>query len=105
MKSLDKDVRISIEEQFDDFFENPTKWEEMIGGFLTEQGIEPNLETVLALAIGLTLGQAHQQIKDKFDRSWTDGEAGAISNLLKRRAIELRHLFLSTRIRERKNEG
>ena len=104
MKSLDKDVRVLIEGQIDNFFEDPEEWEASIRRFLTEQGIESSLETVLALAIGLTLGQACHEIKVKFDRSWTEEEARAISNTLKRRSFELRHLFLSTRIQGRTNE-
>ena len=98
MKSLDKDIRMSIEEQIDEFFKEPEEWEDDIRGFLTEQGIEPSLETILSLVVGLTMGQAFQQIKHKFNRGWTKKEARAINALMQRRALELRHLFLSTRI-------
>ena len=98
MKSLDKDVRMSVEEQIDEVFKNPEEWENVIREFLTEQGIEPNLETILSLLVGLTMGQAFQEIKHKFNRDWTKKEARAINALMKRRALELRHLFLSTRI-------
>ncbi|KPV65361.1 MAG: hypothetical protein AOA65_0223 [Candidatus Bathyarchaeota archaeon BA1] len=98
MGFLDKDVRLSIEEQIDNIYNNATKWEELIRAWLSEQGIEPNLETVLSTVVRLTLGQAYQRIEDKFGRAWTKKEAEAISALLKRRAFELRHRFLSTRI-------
>jgi len=100
MESLDKDIRNDIEKQIDYIYKEPKIWESMFRRFLREQGIEPNLETILSTIVGMCVGMAYEQINKKFDRSWTPEEATAINSLLARRAFELRHRFLSTRLEE-----
>lgn len=100
MESLDDDIRLDIETQIDYIYDEPDEWESLLRGFLKEQGIEPNLETILSMIAGMCLGMAYEQIKEKYDRSWTPEEANAISSLLARRSHELRHRFLSTRLEE-----
>lgn len=100
MESLNGDIRLDIEKQIDYIYQEPEEWESMINGFLIEQGIEPNLETTLSVIVGMCFGTAFEQINKKFNRSWTKGEARAINTLLARRAFELRHRFLSTRLEE-----
>ena len=100
MKSLDRDIRSALEEQIDNFLARPKKWENILRATLAKQGIEANLETVLAIAIGFVIGRGVQQIADKMGRLWTKEEAEAFGDILQRRASELRYRFLSTRIEE-----
>ena len=100
MESLDKEIRLDIEKQIDSIYEEPEEWEPMCRSFLTGQGIEPNLETVLSIIAGMCVDMAYEQINKKFDRSWTPEEAYALNSLLARRSFELRHRFLSTRLEE-----
>lgn len=101
MNSLDRNVRASLENQIDVFLKDPKKWEETLRMTLVKQGIDANLETVLAIAVGFLIGRAVQQIADEFHRFWTKEEAEALGDILMRRAFELRSSFLSTRIKEK----
>lgn len=99
MKPLSEDVRLFIEEQFDHFYNEPDEWLEAASRVLSEQGIEPNLENILSYLVGMTLGEVSEYIKNKFNRAWTNEEARAISELMARRALEIRQQFLSTKLR------
>ena len=99
LESLDKDIRLFIEKQFDHFYKEPEEWKDVATMVLAEQGIQPNLDTVLSYLVGMTMGEAFQKFKAKFKRTWTNEEARAIANLLARRAFEIRQHFLATQLR------
>lgn len=99
MESLDKDIRLFIEKQFDRFYDNPEEWQRVASDVLAEQGIQPNLDTILSYLVGMTMGEAYQKIKSKSNRAWTKKEARAIAGLLARRAFEIRQHFLATLFR------
>lgn len=99
MKTLSEDVRLFIEKQFDHFYSEPDEWLEAANRVLSEQGIEPGLENILSYLVGMTLGEVSEFIKNKFNRAWTNEEARAISELMARRALEIRQQFLATKLR------
>jgi len=100
MEPLDDDVRLEIEGQIDEIFDDPQWWEANLKDWLRSFGIQPDLDDVMSAIMGFTLGQAHTLIHEKFDRGWTPEEAKAIMKVLVRRAFELRRLFLEQRIEE-----
>jgi len=102
LESLDKDVRILIEKQSDEFFNAPEEWRETARVVLSEQGILSNIETILSLFIGITLGEVSMKYKTKFKESWKKSwakDAPTIASLLARRAFELRQHFVATEFR------
>lgn len=100
METLDNEIRLDIEKQIDYIYGKPEEWESIVHRFLIKQEIKPNLETTLSMIAGMCIGMAYEQITKKFDRPWTTEEASAINSLLARRSIELRHRFLSLRLKE-----
>jgi len=99
MVSIHKEIRLYIEKQFDDFYNKPEEWMKAATNVLADQGIQPNLETILSYLVGMTCGETFEFIKAKFKRSWTNEEAIAISSLMARRAFEIRQQFVLTQFR------
>ena len=99
MASLHKEIRLFIEKQFDYFYDEPEEWMKIATSVLADQGIQPNLETILSYLVGMTLGGTFEFIRTKFKRDWTDEEAKAVSSLMARRAFEIRQHFAATQFR------
>lgn len=99
MTTLHKEIRMFIENQFDEFYNEPEAWLRAASEVLADQGIESNLETILSYLVGMTLGETSEFIKNKFKRPWSTREAKAISLLMARRAFEIRQHFLATQLR------
>jgi hypothetical protein len=95
---MDKDARNIIETNLDTFLKHPKETEMTIRSSLIKQGIEPNLETVLAFLNGLMVGILRGYYIIKVKRSPTPDEEMEYYEVLKRRAMELRSAFIETRI-------
>ncbi len=99
MAGLEEDVRAAVEKNVESIIKNPKKAETMFSLFLTAQGIEPNLETILSFINGLLFGMTNDMTVIKYHRSLeSEEEIIEIVNLLKRRAWEMRQAFINTRI-------
>ena len=100
MKGLDRDARSLVEMEIDGALKDSVNYEKNIRTVLRVQGIEPNLETVLSFITGLIWGRLIGFYSSKYHRHLNRGEMREVSQLLKRRAFELRQVFISTRIEE-----
>ena len=97
---MDKDARNIIETNLDTFLKHPKETEMAIRSSLIKQGIEPNLETVLAFLNGLMVGILRGYYIIKFQKNPTPDEEMEYYEILKRRAMELRSAFIDTRINQ-----
>ncbi|MFH0748674.1 MAG: hypothetical protein V1915_01975 [Candidatus Bathyarchaeota archaeon] len=101
MVGLDEDVRTVVEKNVDSIIKDPEKSEKRFSLFLTIQGIEHNLETILSFINGLLFGMANDMNVVKNHRSIeSEEEVLELMNLLKRRAWEMRQVFIKTRIEQ-----
>lgn len=98
MKDLDPDERSLLEEAIDKILKNPEKTEEDVRWVLRTQGIEPNLETVLSFITGVIYGGLSIFHQFKYKRDLNPDEQAESIQLLKRRAFEMRQVFIGTRI-------
>jgi hypothetical protein len=96
--SLDEEVRARVEQVIDDHLKDPIGIEDYYKGILIAQGIEPNLETILAFIAGNFLGLANALYIVKFMRRMNNEEKNAFIELMKRRAYELREAFMLARV-------
>jgi len=83
-------IRLWVEGQIDEFINKPDFWGKAFTEYLSEAGIEPNLETVLSMMVGMTYGCVVVQIHIEYQREMTGAENVMIKELIKRRAFELR---------------
>lgn len=98
MVKLDDDARVALEANIDDFISKPKDTERAYSIALREQGIEPNLETILAYITGMLTGVVYGVYLWKYERLLKPDELKVLIGLLKRRAFELRLAFMDTRI-------
>jgi len=99
-KALTSDARILFEENMDNFVNDAENSENAISNHLKSQGIEPNLETILSHINGFMSGLIWYYYEVNYNKILNPDEQRDLSNLLKRRAFELRHSFISLRIME-----
>ena len=99
-KALTSDARSLFENSMDVFIDDAKNSEDAISNHLKSQGIEPNLETILSHINGFMSGLIWYYYEANYNRTLNPDEATDLSNLLKRRAFELRHAFISLRIIE-----
>ena len=100
MKGLDENARIIVEKNIDSVINEPEQTEKAFRNTLREQGIEPNLETVLSSISGYIEGIVDGFYYHEYNRLMNDDERKELTQLLKRRAFEIRQTFVSTRIEE-----
>ncbi len=100
MTGLDGDARSVLENSVDMILKNPKEFEIMYSNALREQGIEPNLETLLSHITGVLFGIVSGVCVFKHKRSLYPEEVNELITLLKRRAFEIRQAFISTRIEQ-----
>lgn len=98
MKDLDDEVRILVEKNIDAIIKKPKEIEEAYRFILREQGIQPNLETILSFITGMLAGIADSFYRFKYERLTNLDEKDELIELLKRRAFELRQAFIGARI-------
>jgi len=98
MAGLDDRARIALESCIDDTFKDLEGYEESVSLILREQGIEPDLESILSFIAGFLNGLAHAYYLREYDRPMNDIELDDLSKIMKRRAWELRQAFMSTRV-------
>ena len=96
--SLDRVIRLSLEETIDNFIKTPVESEEIVSILLEAQGIEPNLDTILSLIAGTAWGLATGFYLKKYKRIMNKDENIELIQLIKRRAWELREAFIEKRI-------
>ena len=97
--SLDEGARAGVEYTVDMIIKEPKEFENQFSDVLRQQGIEPNLETVLSFFTGMMYGFVVSYYSAKFNRSsLTQEERSGLIELLKRRAFEIRQAVVSTRI-------
>lgn len=95
---MDEKVRRIIESNIDTFLKYPKETEKGIKEYLKKQGIEPNLETILAYLTGMMFGLIEGHYRTLYGRGQTRDEEKDVLDILKRRAMELRYSFIETRI-------
>ena len=98
MKKLDNTARIVVEKNIDSMINTPKETEETYRFIIGDQGIEPNLETILSFVTGMLMGVVDGFYYSKYKRLMDNDERNELLELLKRRAFELRQAFISTRI-------
>ena len=100
MTGLEEEAVDAVEKNVDSIIKDPKKAERLFSLFLTAQGIESNLETILSFIDGLLLGGVSELYNFKFHKGFLESEEELLelTNLLKRRAWEMREAFINTRI-------
>lgn len=98
MSSLDRTAREFLEENIDDMMNRPEEFERGYREALQEMGIEPNLETILSFISGFLQGLVWDYYLRVKHREMNPEETKDLVKLMKRRAFELRHAFLFTRV-------
>jgi len=97
MSGLDKNIRSLLEQSVDNFISDAHEMETQARDRILKLGIEPNLETVLSYLCGLLMGLVVTKSVEKHGSLRKQDEHGA-TELLKRRAWELRQVFINTRV-------
>lgn len=97
---LTDDARILFEKNMDNFIDDAEHSENAISTHLKYQGIETNLETILSHINGFMSGLIWYYYEVHYNRALNPDEVTDLSNLLKRRASELKNAFMSLRIME-----
>jgi len=97
--SLDKELRSALEETIDNFLNDAERSERHVSDILREQGIEPNLETVLSYIAGIIMGWAMASYAVTRRKAMNTDEGNAVLTFMKRRAYELREAFIKARIK------
>ena len=98
MAKLDETVRMWLEKEVDIVIKDPKKIEEFFSLILRGQGIEANLETILSFLTGFLTGYIQAMYVIKYGREINPDELLELIKLLKRRAFEMREVFIGTRI-------
>jgi hypothetical protein len=98
MVHLDQDIRSILESNLDAVINDPEKAERAVTYILARQGIEANLETLLGYLTGMISGLISGIYLCKHRRNLNSEEELELTNLLKRRAWEMRQAFIGTRI-------
>ena len=98
MEGLTAEARAVLEKNIDSVLEKPEEREEIYSSTLKEHGIEPNLETILSFITGFLTGLMAQFYVSKYGRFLNADEIGELTELMKRRAFEIRMAFMGTRI-------
>jgi len=98
MSLLDSTARDILEENIDGVLERPEEFEQGYRKVLREMGVEPNLETVLSFISGFLQGLIWDYYLRVKQRNMNPEEIADLTKLMKRRAWELRHAFLLTRV-------
>lgn len=96
--SLDKKLRVALEEEIDDMIKDPAEREETIRKILVAQGIDPNLDAILSQFSGWCFHKFWTYYILEYDRNPTDDEIDEYIDLMKRRTWEMRQAFLTTRL-------
>ncbi len=86
MEGLDRKARALLEKMIDGILENPKEREDIYSYVLSEQGIEPNLETILSFIMGFLTGVLQHFHITEYDRYLNPDEISELNELLKRRA-------------------
>jgi len=97
---LTDEARIGVEKEIDSMLKTPKRTERTFRYALKSQGIQPNLETLLAFLAGDLYGYVWGLYIHKYKRMLNQDENNELIDLLKRRAFELREAFVGTRIEE-----
>ena len=98
MENLDGEARIIVESNIDIIIKEAKKSEEFHRLILMEQGIEPNLETILSYITGFLSGIVAGFYLHKYKRNMNSNEEKELLKLMKRRAWELREVFINARM-------
>ena len=95
MSSPEDQIRLWVEEQIDEFINRPNFWIGAFQEYLSEAGIQSDLEAVLSMMVGVTYGFVATNTKNVFDRPMTGPENTMVKKLIQRRAFELRMNFIN----------
>lgn len=98
MSRMDNEIRILIEEIIDRHIKSP-ETEKGYQDILISMGIEPSLETTLAFISGTCFRAFIEAFIRKHGRRPTGEETDPFVPLLKRRAWELRQVYLTSRFK------
>ena len=66
---MDEKVRRILESNIDTFLKHPKETEKSIREYLIKQGVEPNLETILAYLTGMMFGLIEGYYRTQFARA------------------------------------
>lgn len=99
MENLDGEARIIVESNIDIIIKEAKKSEEFHRMILMEQGIEQNLETILSYITGFLSGIVSGFYLHKYKRNMNSNEEKELLKLMKRRAWELREVFINARMK------
>jgi len=94
---LDRELRLALEEIIDNHLKDPKASEASYSMILEAEGISSNFETIFAYIAGFIFGCAYTYYSAKCRRIITADEIIALSEWMKRRAIEIREAFAFTR--------
>ncbi len=83
-------LRVKLETNIDQIVEKP----EIIKGILDELKLEPDEDTVIALALGFLLGTLTEFCRETLGRDITDDEIVGSRVLLGRRIAEIRNALM-----------
>jgi len=98
---MSRSWRESFEKSIDEVLKDAPKFERIFSDILVNLGIEPNLETVLSFLGGAIFAMYIAKFVLKGDISDTDvKEIKDFSDILKRRAWEIRQSMIQARIEE-----
>jgi len=89
-----------IEKMIDSWMKDPKTTEKIYRFILEKQGIKPNIETVLSILTGIIIGASESVYSVRYKRLMNVVERKELTELMNRRASELRQALLSTRIEE-----
>ena len=91
---MDKDARVVLETNIDYVLKDPSGWEKTVKYSLSQSGIEADLEQVLAFTAGDLFGIFYLFIMQKMNRKPTPKEFDEFSDIMKRRAWEIRQALI-----------
>ena len=98
-RTLDQNVRNSIENTIDGFLANPDEVFTVFSAMLAFQGIEPNVDTVLSAISGYLYGRVCAEYRRRFNRTLEQNEKSDFNKLMKRRLWELRQAYINLELR------
>lgn len=90
MSSSEDEIRLWVERQFDEFYNDLDSWVKSTNEYFTDAVIDPNLETMLSFMVGLTYGVVVEGFNERHNRSLSPEENEKVRELIKRRIFELR---------------
>lgn len=98
MPALDTGARSMLEEMVDSILKRPKDTESGFRSYLKAIGIEADLEAVLSFIAGYLYGSLRAWTGVSYRRAPNAEELNEFISLIRRRASEIREVFLSERV-------